>query len=370
VSITLSTDVIRREVQPANVIGILDGADPTLKNEVIVIGAHYDHLGLGGEGSLASREGEIHHGADDNASGTAAMLELARIFTQPGSRPKRTLVFMAFSGEEEGLLGSNYYVNHPILPLANTVAMLNLDMVGRMKENKLIIGGVGSAQQWRAIVDAENRALGTSVSAVAGANQHPVGYPIVVAANGRPIVTSDTARQFALTLNEDGFGPSDHSSFYAKQIPVLFFWTGNHEDYHKPSDTADKINYADEVRVIELVARIVADLDSSTARPTYMVAKSEASGRATGFRVYLGTIPNYADSTDGLLLDGVRENSPAATAGIKAGDKIVKLAGREIRNVYDYTYALGEMKAGQEYEVELIRAGERIKLTITPAARK
>jgi hypothetical protein len=370
VFITLSTDVIRREVQPANVIGILDGADPTLKNEVVVIGAHYDHLGLGGEGSLASHEGEIHHGADDNASGTAAMLELARIFTQPGSRPKRTLVFIAFSGEEEGLLGSNYYVNHPILPLANTVAMLNLDMVGRMKENKLIIGGVGSAQQWRAIVDAENRALGTSVSAVAGANQHPTGYPIVVAANGRPIVTSDTARQFALTLNEDGFGPSDHSSFYAKQIPVLFFWTGNHEDYHKPSDTADKINYADEVRVIELVARIVADLDSSTARPTYTVAKSESSGRATGFRVYLGTIPNYADSTDGLLLDGVRENSPAATAGIKAGDKIVKLAGREIRNVYDYTYALGEMKAGQEYEVELVRAGERIKLTITPGARK
>jgi hypothetical protein len=370
VFITLSTDVIRREVQPANVIGILDGADPTLKNEVVVIGAHYDHLGLGGEGSLASHEGEIHHGADDNASGTAAMLELARIFTQTGSRPKRTLVFMAFSGEEEGLLGSNYYVNHPILPLANTVAMLNLDMVGRMKENKLNIGGVGSAQQWRAIVDAENRALGTSVSAVAGANQHPTGYPIVVAANGRPIVTSDTARQFALTLNEDGFGPSDHSSFYAKQIPVLFFWTGNHEDYHKPSDTADKINYADEVRVIELVARIVADLDSSTARPTYTVAKSESSGRATGFRVYLGTIPNYADSTDGLLLDGVRENSPAATAGIKAGDKIVKLAGREIRNVYDYTYALGEMKAGQEYEVELMRAGQRIKLTITPAARK
>jgi len=369
VVITLSTDVIRREVQPANVIGILDGSDPVLKNEVVVIGAHYDHLGLGGEGSLASHEGEIHHGADDNASGTAAMLELARIFTQPGLRPRRTLVFMAFSGEEEGLLGSNYYVNHPILPLANTVAMLNLDMVGRMKENKLIIGGVGSAQQWRAILDAENRALGTSVSAVAGADQH-AGYPIVVAANGRPIVTSDTARQFALTLNEDGFGPSDHSSFYARQIPVLFFWTGNHEDYHKPSDTADKINYADEVRVIELVARIVGDLDSSTARPTYMLAKSEASGRATGFRVYLGTIPNYADSSDGLLLDGVRENSPASNAGIKAGDKIVKLAGREIRNVYDYTYALGEMKAGQEYEVELMRAGERIRLTIIPAARK
>jgi aminopeptidase YwaD len=369
-TISLSINVERREGAAYNVVGILDGSDPTLKNEVIVVGAHYDHLGLGGEGSLAPREGEIHHGADDNASGTAALLELARVFSQQGSRPRRTLVFIAFSGEEEGLLGSNYYVNHPILPLANTVAMLNLDMVGRMKENKLIMGGLGTASQWRTIVDAENRALGTTVTAAAGNNQHPSGYPIVVAANGRPIVTSQTAKQFTLTLNEDGFGPSDHSSFYAKQIPVLFFWTGTHDDYHKPSDTADKINYPDEVRIVEFVARIVADLDASNTRLTYALAKSDSTGRSSGFRVYLGTIPNYSDSTDGLLLDGVRAESPAATAGIKAGDKIVKLAGREIRNVYDYTYALGEMKAGQEYEVELMRAGQRIKLTITPAARK
>ena len=194
--------------------------------------------------------------------------------------------------------------------------------------------------------------------------------PIVVAANGRPIVTSDTAKQFTLTLNEDGLGPSDHSSFYLKQIPVLFFWTGTHYDYHKPSDTADKINYADEARIVEFVAHIVKDLDAGDKRPTYTLAKSDSTGRSTGFRVYLGTIPNYADSNDGLLLDGVRENSPAATAGLKAGDKIVKLAGRDIRNVYDYTYALGEMKAGQEYEVELMRAGQRMKLVITPAARK
>lgn len=366
--ITLATDIVRREGAAANVVGILDGSDPNLKNEVVVIGAHYDHLGRGGEGSLAPREGEIHHGADDNASGTAAVLELARMFKSQGVRPRRTILFMAFSGEEEGLLGSNYYVNHPILPLANTVAMLNMDMIGRMKENKLIIGGVGTAEQWRSIVDAQNRALGTSVSAAAGT--HASGYPIGVASNGRSIVTSDTSKQFNLTLSEDGFGPSDHSSFYSKQIPVLFFWTGTHDDYHKPSDTADKINYADEARVIGLVARIIDDVDASDKRPAYTLAKSDATGRATGFRVYLGTIPNYADSNDGLLLDGVRENSPAATAGIKTGDKIVKLAGREIRNVYDYTYALGEMKAGQDYEVELMRAGQRIKLAITPAARK
>jgi aminopeptidase YwaD len=317
-----------------------------------------------------SREGEIHHGADDNASGVAGMLELARLFTSQESRPRRTIVFMAFSGEEEGLLGSNYYVNHPIVPVANTVAMINMDMIGRMKDGKLIVGGVGTASGWRSMIESQNLAQSMTVTANDGTTSQLRGFPMVVAANGRAIVTSDTAKQFQLTLNEDGFGPSDHSSFYAKQIPVLFFWTGTHEDYHKPSDTADKINYTDEARIIGLVARVVRDLDSNDKRPVYAVAKSESTGRATGFRVYLGTIPNYADSNDGLLLDGVREDSPAAKAGIKAGDKIVKLAGREIRNVYDYTYALGEMKAGQEYEVELLRAGERIKLVITPAARK
>ena len=140
---------------------------------------------------------------------------------------------------------------------------------------------------------------------------------------------------------------------------MLFFWTGSHEDYHKPSDTADKINYADEARVVALVARIVTDVDKNDKRPTYTVAKSDSTGRSMGFRVYLGTIPNYGEANDGLLLDGVRDDSPASKAGFKAGDKIVKLAGRDVRNVYDYTYALGEMKAGQEYEVEVMRAGER-----------
>src|SRR4030095_373820 len=167
-----------------------------------------------------------------------------------------------------------------------------------------------------------------------------------------------------------GFGPSDHSSFYAKQIPVLFFWTGTHEDYHKPSDTAEKINYDGEARIVNMVAEIVRTLDGSDKRPVYTVAKSEATGRSMGFRVYLGTIPNYADSNDGLLLDGVREDSPAAKSGLKAGDKIVKLAGRDVKNVYDYTAALGEMKACKKYEVEAMRAGERVSLKITPAARK
>jgi S1-C subfamily serine protease len=165
-------------------------------------------------------------------------------------------------------------------------------------------------------------------------------------------------------------GPSDHASFYLKQIPVLFFWTGTHADYHKPSDTADKINYDGEVGILKLVARLVREIDASDKRPAYTVAKTESTGRSTGFRVYLGTIPNYADSSDGLLLDGVRDESPASKAGLKAGDKVVKLAGRDLRNVYDYTYALGEMKAGEEYEIEVMRGGERLKFKITPAARK
>ncbi len=353
-NINLQIDISRRESPSFNVVGILPGSDPKLKNEAIVIGAHYDHLGLGGEGSLAPREGEIHHGADDNASGTAGVLELARMFTQ-GPKPRRTIVFIAFSGEEEGLIGSNYYVNHPVVPLANTVAMINMDMIGRLKDQKLTIGGVGTAQEWK---DAIKRTQDSSTS------------PQTIPASAGNHSSTSVVSPFALTLNEDGYGPSDHSSFYSKQIPVLFFWTGTHNDYHKPSDTAEKINYQGEARIVSFVADVVRDIDKSDKRPTFTVAKSESQGRSTGFRVYLGTIPNYADSNDGLLLDGVRDDSPAAKAGIKAGDKVVKLAGRDVKNVYDYTYALGEMKAGEEYEVELMRGGQRITLKIKPEARK
>ncbi|MGI8836799.1 MAG: M20/M25/M40 family metallo-hydrolase [Pyrinomonadaceae bacterium] len=372
--VDLSSNIVRHEVEAANVVGIVNGSDPVLKNETIVISAHYDHLGRGGEGSLAPRAGDIHHGADDNASGTAGLLELARIFASAeGPRPRRTIVFIAFSGEEEGLLGSNYYVNHPLKPLENTVAMINMDMIGRMKNNKLVVGGVGTAEGLKDLVNRSNSddvftptSASNPVQAITrGSNETPV-----FATNDELVGSLKSHQAFDLTLSEDGFGPSDHSSFYAKKVPVLFLWTGTHEDYHKPSDTADKINYVDEAQILGFVERIVRGIDANNARPAYTVAKNESQGRTTGFRVYLGTIPNYADSGDGLLLDGVRDDSPAAKAGIKAGDRIMKLAGREVRNVYDYTYALGEMKAGQEYEVELVRGGERIKVKLTPAARK
>ncbi|HBB95632.1 MAG TPA: hypothetical protein DC054_09595 [Blastocatellia bacterium] len=389
--VSLTVDVIRRESPSFNVVGILRGSDPILSEEAIVIGAHYDHLGRGGEGSLAPREGEIHHGADDNASGVAGLIELVRVLSTQKPKPRRTIVFIAFSGEEEGLLGSDYYVNHSIIPLAKTVAMINMDMIGRLQDSKLIVGGVGTASDWRSMIQNENTvekmqaAAAKNLSASGSPNYQvtlngqasPAGFPIVIGANGQPVVTAEISKlplslgaPFTLTLNEDGFGPSDHSSFYSKQVPVLFFWTGTHDDYHKPSDTADKINYEGEARIVSFVERVVRDIDKSDKRPTYTVAKSEPQGRSAGFRVYLGTIPNYADSTDGLKLDGVRDDSPAAKAGLKAGDRVVKLAGRDVKNVYDYTYALGEMKAGQEYEVEVMRDGQRLTMKIKPEARK
>lgn len=338
-SIHLSVEVTRRAVPAYNVVGALEGSDPKLKREFIVIGAHYDHLGHGGESSRDPNSSAVHHGADDNASGVAGLLELARIFSAEKKQLRRSVLFIAFSAEESGLIGSNYFVNHPAVPIADTVTMLNLDMIGRLRDGKLTIGGVGSSPEFRKLVEDLNK----------GGNPAP---------------------GLTLQLSEDGFGPSDHSSFYAKQIPVLFFFTGTHEDYHKPSDTADKINYEGQARVVSFTADIVRALDRKNARPAYVLARSQSSGRGSGFRVYLGTVPNYAESSDGMLLDGVRDDSPAAKAGLKARDKIVKLAGRDIKNVYDYTYALGEMKADQEYEVEIMRGSERLKLKLTPEARK
>ncbi len=342
-----------------NVIGILPGTDPQLKNEAIVIGAHYDHLGRGGDGSLAANSTEIHHGADDNASGVAAIIELARQFAKEKNN-KRTIIFIAFSGEEEGLFGSNFYVNNPVFPLDKTVAMINLDMVGRLKDNRLTIGGIGTASEWKHIVEYENTGFFGSIP---GSN---VVKEVDFSDGNR---TERVPPKFSLQLNEDGFGPSDHSSFYSKKIPVLFFFTGTHNDYHKPTDTAEKINYSGGHTVIDYVEAIAKAIDKNTQRPTYAVAKSSNTGGRTGFKISLGTIPNYADSTDGMLIDGIRDDSPAAKAGLKTGDKVVKLAGRDIRNVYDYTDTLVDMKADVEYEIVVLRGGARMTFMIAPGTR-
>ncbi|MBV9242324.1 MAG: M28 family peptidase, partial [Acidobacteria bacterium] len=255
--LTFSVNLIKKAVDAYNVIGEIPGTDPTLKNEAIVIGAHYDHLGHGGAGSLAANSTEVHHGADDNASGTAAIIELARMFAAKNN--KRTLIFIAFSGEEEGLFGSNWYVNHPVFPLDKTVAMINLDMVGRLSENKLTIGGIGTASEWRELVNRDDKFFDANPGSLKYDNPGAIGM-------AQPV--------FNLQLNEDGCGPSDHSSFYGKKVPVLFLFTGTHNDYHKPSDTADKINYNGEDLIVRYIRRLIWDIDQNPERPTYTVAKT------------------------------------------------------------------------------------------------
>ena len=344
-------------VEAYNVVGILPGADAVLKSEAIVVGAHYDHLGKGGQGSLAANSTAIHYGADDNASGVAATLELARYFAKTKTN-KRTLIFIAFGGEEEGLLGSKFYTNNPAFPLDKTVTMINLDMVGRLNENKLNVGGIGTASEWRGLIEAHNK-----MPAPIAHQYTEKGY--------MPIPNQNSFMpMFSLALNEDGFGPSDHSSFYAKQIPVLFFFTGTHTDYHKPTDTAEKINYDGLLKITGYVGEIVKSIDQNPTKPTYKVAPSSNTGGRMSFNVTIGVVPSYAEADGGLLLDGVRDDSPAAKAGIKAGDKIVRFAGREIRNIQDYTALLGELKADTEYEIEVVRGAERLTLKVKPAARR
>lgn len=352
----LNVNLPKTTAQGYNVIGVLEGKDPVLKDEAIIIGAHYDHLGHGGKGSLDVNSNAVHHGADDNASGVAALLELVRQLKKDKNN-RRTLIFISFGGEEEGLLGSKFYVNNPVFPLDKTIAMINMDMVGRLKDDKLTIGGIGTADVWKDLVTRLNE----RVPNVYGEDK---GSSFV---SGR-----EQIRLFDLQLSEDGFGPSDHSSFYGKQIPVLFFFTGTHSDYHKPSDTSDKINYSGIGKIADFVFDIIGAIDRNNAKPEYKVAKSSGMGDGRrGFNVSLGTVPGYAENNnDGLALDGVRDNSPAAKAGIKAGDKIVKMAGHDIKNISDYVFVLGEMKAGEEYEVVVMRGDEKLTLKIVPEARK
>jgi hypothetical protein len=313
----------------ANVVGALEGSDDRRRQQAVVIGAHYDHLGLGENGSLAETAGKaIHNGADDNASGTAGMLELARRFSLQRANLKRTFVFVAFSAEEEGLLGSKYYVNHPAEPLQNTVAMVNLDMVGRMKGNRVIVGGSGSSPLWK---------------------------DLLLRHNDNP--------QLEIKFDDDGFGPSDHASFYAKNIPVLFFFTGVHTDYHKPSDDFEKINLTGEQRVVDLIYRVLTDLNDRADAPQFTHAKESPDSPKRGdFRVYLGTIPDYGEDVQGVKLSGVREGSPAEKAGLRGGDIIIECGGKQIRNVYDYTYVLGDKKAGDLLEVVVLRGKDRLSL--------
>jgi len=341
-TVDMETEITRVMAQTSNIIGYIEGNDPVLKNEVLVLGAHMDHLGMGGPGS-GSRVPDtiaIHNGADDNASGTAALLELAQAFAARPTQLKRSLLFIFFSGEELGTLGSGYYVSQPFFPLKETVAMLNLDMVGRLQNRALTVGGTGTSSIWGGLLAGENK---------------------------------DTA--FVLTLNPEGYGPSDHSSFYGKDIPVLFFFTGYHDDYHKPSDDWDKINYAGEEKVTKYVYRIASDIDTMAVRPPFthvqMAAssRSNAGGDTRSYTVTLGIVPDVAEGSTGMKISGVLANRAAEKAGLKTGDIITSLAGHKILNVYDYMGVLGELKAGDQVEVIVLRDGATLKVTATMQKR-
>ncbi len=327
VGITVRTEVKEIPAWSANVVGYLEGSDQALKNQIVVVGAHYDHLGYGGEGSGSLQPDTVamHPGADDNASGTSGLLELAEAFASKRQELKRSLLFIAFTGEEEGLLGSAYYVKNPLLPLEQTVAMINLDMIGRLNNRKLIVYGTGTSREFDSLLTARN---------------------------------SDSA--FALSLIKDGFGPSDQASFYAKRIPVCFFFTDLHTDYHRPSDTWDKLKYTDMEHVVHFVQAFVFDVDREPVAPGYIaVEMPKTAGKAgRGYSVYMGTIPDFGEQVEGMKISGVREGSPAAKAGLVGGDVIVKFGPTDIRNIYDFTYALGEHKPGDEVEVTVKRGND------------
>lgn len=334
--VKLSTGVDEVMGEGRNVAGFIEGNDPVLKDQYIVIGAHFDHLGWGTSGSLyRGAEPKIHHGADDNASGTAAVLELAEKFASVKDQVKRSIIFICFSGEELGLLGSAYFADHNPVSNEKVDVMLNLDMVGRLNtENNLIVYGTGTAKDWKDILNNYNKDY-----------------------------------NFKLTFNDEGYGPSDQSSFYAKNIPVLFFFTGTHTDYHRPGDTADKINSTGEESVTKYVYQVAQAVDNLSTKPDYINVPRKDAGRSMAFRVYVGTIPDYASQVDGLKITGVSEGGPAQKAGLLGGDIIVDFGGKKISNIYDYTYALGDFSPGDVIDVVVIRNGEKKTFKVELGAR-
>jgi Zn-dependent M28 family amino/carboxypeptidase len=315
-----------------NVIGLLPGNGP-LAGQVLVIGAHYDHLGLGGFGAMdPDSTGKVHNGADDNASGTVGLIEIARrLATQRGGR--RTIEFIAFTGEELGTLGSDYYVKHPMRPIDSTYAMLNLDMVGRLRNDRLLVFGTASAKELGPLVD--SLAAGTGLTVLGSG---------------------------------DGWGPSDHASFYAAHLPVLHFFTDTHEDYHRTTDDAAKVNSDGIVRIAWYAADIAAVLARRPARLTF-VEVARPAPMAGGYGAYLGSQPDMSSSPGGVRLTGVTAGSPADKAGIKAGDIITKIGDHVVANLYDMTDALRSFKPGDTVTIIVLREGQPVSVSATLGKR-
>lgn len=327
-----------------NVIGVLPGRDKVIGHEAVVLGAHYDHLGLGGHHSLSPElAGQIHNGADDNASGTAAVLELARAAAGSRNRFPRTLVFVAFAGEELGLLGSGHYVDNPAIPLDRTVAMINLDMVGRA-QGKVVVSGLDASPSLKPDMD-QAAALG--------------GIEV---------------KQFQ---EGAGVGSSDDTSFTLKKVPSIGFFSGFHADYHRPGDDWQKIDADGAVRVVtvalELTARIAGRQQrpefTATTAPTHGPASTGESSSGGGYGPYFGSVPDFGDSSAGMKIADVRENGPAWKGGLRGGDVMVEFAGAPIKSLVDFTYALRERKPGDVVEVKVVRGGSTLTLTVELTTR-
>ena len=331
---TLTVDLERTRGSGANVVGVLPAADGSVAPPYVAVGAHYDHLGMGGSGSLNPHgPAAVHPGADDNASGTAAVLALARAVSEaPLARP----VLIGFwSGEESGLLGSRAFIRNEVSP-SELVAYINLDMVGRLEENRLTVQAMGSSSVWPGIVERANIPGG-----------------------------------FDLALSDDPYLPTDSSAFNSENVPTLNLFTGTHSDYHRPSDTADKLNYEGLARIARftgLVARRVAESDPA---PEFVQVErsTETSTSRASMRAYTGTIPEYATEIEGLLLGGVMAGGPAEEAGLQKGDVIVEFAGTPVLNIYDYMNALEAARIGEPLTVVFLRDGERRTVTLVPTAR-
>lgn len=330
-TLTGKADTEKSYAKAQNIVGYLKGSDPSLSDQYIVIGAHYDHLGYGGAGS-GSRTPDtlaIHNGADDNASGVAAMIELAGVLHKERRELKRSVVFMAFAGEEMGLLGSKFFSNNPLVKLDKVQLMLNMDMVGRL-DSTLTVGGTGTAIGLEELVMNE--------------------------AKGRP---------FKIKASPEGYGPSDHASFYVKDVPVLFFFTGIHDDYHTPSDDPEKINYKGEQEITKFANALVLDLANLPEKLTWQEAGPKDGGEMRrAFKVTLGIMPDYAGTTKGLRVDGVRKGGPADRGGMQKGDVIVAMEGKTVDNIYDYMYRLAEFKAGQRISVDVMRNDKKVILIV------
>jgi len=338
-TVMLTTAVVRQRQTARNVVGYLPATTPVagVEKPWVIVGAHYDHLGRGDKGNSLASEGErsaIHHGADDNASGTAAVLAIADALA---SQPRRRhVLFTLWSAEEIGLVGSNAFATMPPVPVAQIAAYLNFDMVGRMQNNRLIVQATGTSPVW-----------------------------------GRLLERANVAAGFELVVQPDPYQPTDVATFNLAEVASLSFSTGSHPDYHKPSDTAEKINYEDLDRIAGMAAAIVRAIADGEQAPQFTKVDQPVSrGSIAGVRVTTGTIPDYATEVKGLLLGGVTGGGPADRAGLMKGDIIVEIAGQTIANIYDYTFALELLKIGEPAKVAYLREGQRRETTLTPAARK